>query len=26
VGTHNSGAATVELTSYSGTIRVRPEP
>jgi len=26
VGTHNSGAATVELTSFSGTIRIRPQP
>ncbi|HEV2176826.1 MAG TPA: DUF4097 family beta strand repeat-containing protein [Terriglobia bacterium] len=26
VGTHNSGAATVELTSFSGTIWIRPQP
>ncbi|MGH9354644.1 MAG: DUF4097 family beta strand repeat-containing protein [Terriglobia bacterium] len=25
-GTHNEGAATLELTSYSGSIRIEPEP
>lgn len=25
-GTHNQGAATLELTSYSGSIRIEPEP
>ncbi len=26
LGTHNTGSATVELTSFSGRIRVRPQP
>ncbi len=26
LGTHNQGAATLELTSYSGSIRIEPEP
>ncbi len=26
LGTHNTGAATLELTSYSGSIRIEPEP
>ncbi len=26
LGTHNTGNATVELTSYSGAIRIRPQP
>ncbi len=26
LGTHNTGNATVELTSFSGTIRIRPQP